>query len=247
MENLARQEQHREMKFTIFGERCSGTNWLGYTLVSNFELELVWSAGFKHWFGYNGHEKIIFDNRDLIYFGIVRNPLDYLMSFYKKKHNQPKERTCDIETFLLSEFYSVNLNKNSIDYNEEISEGGVLVDRKHDGSRYKNIFEMRSEKCRFLLEKMPDLVSKYILIRYEDLKQEPERILNIILDSFKLSRKSKSFYVEKKYVFYKEKGVVNLSDNPCMENYKVDNRIKEIIIENLDKEVEQKMGYMSWA
>jgi hypothetical protein len=230
------------VKFTIFGERCSGTNWLEYLLVNNFELETTWDASFKHWFGYKDHEKNILDHRDIIYFGIVRNPIDYLVSFYKRKHNQPTERLCDIKTFLLSEFYSIHTNKDSTNYYEEI-----LEDRKYDGSRYKNIFEMRAEKCKFLLEKMPSLVPNYMFIKYEDLKKEPENILNIILKKFDLVKKNKQFYIEKKYVYKKhilEKEVFEFLNCKCEENYKVNSDLKKIILENLNKEVESRMGYI---
>ena len=39
-------------KFTIYGERCSGTNYLQNLVNDNFEIELTWEYGWKHFFGF---------------------------------------------------------------------------------------------------------------------------------------------------------------------------------------------------
>lgn len=222
------------MEFTILGERCSGTNWLQYLITNNFEIKVNWTVGWKHFFAYKDYENKILKNNHIIYFGIVRNPIDYFMSFYKKAHHQPEERLKNINTFLLSEFYSIHVNENNSNYKKEI-----IVDRKYDGNRYKNIFEMRSEKCKFLFEKMPELAKNYIFIKYEDLKKNPENILQEIHEKFNLIKKHNVFLIEKKYVFNN----TILENEQCMENYEVDDNIRNIIMENLDKDIENKMGY----
>jgi hypothetical protein len=235
------------MKITIFGERCSGTNWLEYLLVNNFECEMVWDAGYKHWFAYKDHDKIISQNSDVIYFGIVRNPIDYFMSFYEKKHNQPEERTRSIISFLFKEFYSIETDPKSLNYNKEIKKNGVLVDRNQNGCRYKNIFELRSQKCKFLFKKMPQITKNYFFIKYEDLKKEPEIKLQEVSDLFNFKKKFDNFYIEKKYVYKPAEGV-DLSFHKnwiCKENYSVKPRIRKNIIENIDKKIEQEMGYMN--
>lgn len=35
-------------KVTIYGERCSGTNYLEELLTENFDVTLVWDYGWKH-------------------------------------------------------------------------------------------------------------------------------------------------------------------------------------------------------
>ena len=40
-------------KVTIYGERCSGTNYLENLLLLNFDIEIVWDYGSKHFFGFN--------------------------------------------------------------------------------------------------------------------------------------------------------------------------------------------------
>jgi hypothetical protein len=146
----------------------------------------------------------------------------------------------NIKTFLLSEFYSIEDDgKEKLDL---YISPDVFVDRKSDGNRYKNIFEMRSEKCKFLFEKMPNLVKNYFFIRYEDLKLNPIKILKNISNRFNFTQKKSQFYIEKKYV-YKQGMTTKIKDIPCIENYEIDKRIKKIIVDNLDKKIERKMGY----
>lgn len=64
-----------------------------------------------------------------------------------------------LETFLTNKFYSINTMGNDI-----------MVDRNIEtGERYKNIYELRLVKNKYLVEKMPNLVKNYCLITYVDL------------------------------------------------------------------------------
>ena len=38
-------------KFTIYGERCSGTNYLEKIINLNFDVNVTWEFGWKHFFG----------------------------------------------------------------------------------------------------------------------------------------------------------------------------------------------------
>ena len=217
------------MKYTILGERCSGTNWLQRLIDDNFNCELTWLNGWKHFFAYDGYDERVLSNKDVIFLCIVRNPIDYLMSFYNNPHHQSKDRIQNIESFLLNEFYSV--------WNDTDE---ILQDRKFDGNRYKNIFELRSLKCKYVLDTMPTLTSMYHFIRYEDLKKNSVGILDDIKNKFGLINKNKEYYIEKGYV-HQNKVHSNLK---CKENYLINDITKRIINENLDFEIEQKMGYL---
>ncbi len=65
-------------KVTIYGERCSGTNYLEELLLLNFDIELTWEYGWKHFFGYND----LSNTDDVLFIGIIRNLPDWLNSFY---------------------------------------------------------------------------------------------------------------------------------------------------------------------
>ena len=50
-------------KYTIYGERCSGTNYLEDIISKNFNVEITWRYGWKHFFGHNITDKT--NNLDL--------------------------------------------------------------------------------------------------------------------------------------------------------------------------------------
>ena len=47
----------------------------------------------------------------------------------------------------------------------------------YTGERYKNIFELRHTKIKWMLEDLPNKVRNYIFIRYEDLLNDFENTL----------------------------------------------------------------------
>ena len=142
-------------KVTIYGERCSGTNYLEQLLLLNFDVEIVWCYGWKHFFGYSD----LSNSDDTLFIGIVRNLEDWINSLYREKHHLPEQLRENIDTYLNDTFYSID------DNNSEI-----MSDRNIDtGERYKNIFELRLVKNKYLIEKMPKLVKNYCLITHDDL------------------------------------------------------------------------------
>jgi hypothetical protein len=150
-------------KVTIYGERCSGTNYLEELLVLNFDVEIVWDYGWKHFFGFSD----LTNNDDTLFIGIIRNLEDWINSLYREKHHLPKHLTKNIDTFLNDTFYSVLTNPNT---DEDEDEDEIMSDRNIDtGERYKNIYELRLVKNKYLIEKMPKLVKNYCLITYNEL------------------------------------------------------------------------------
>ena len=141
----------------IYGERCSGTNYLEKLLLLNFDINIVLTYGWKHFFGFND----LSNTDDILFIGIVRNLPDWVNSLYRERYHLPQKLTKDIDTFLNETFYSINKNKN----NDEIM-GDRNIETKE---RYKNIFELRHIKNKFLVETMPTLVKNYCLITHDDL------------------------------------------------------------------------------
>jgi len=153
-------------KVTIYGERCSGTNYLEQLLVTNFEINIIWNYGWKHFFGYND----LSNSDDVLFIGIVRNIYDWINSFYREQHHLSLEFR-DLSKFLDSEFYSVY----------DLQNNEIMQDRNlENNKRYKNIFELRHVKNKFLIEIMPKLVKNYLLITYDDLINNFNGIMNEI-------------------------------------------------------------------
>ena len=143
------------MRVQIFGERCSGTNYLEELLLLNFDVEITWTYGWKHFFGFNEFT----NSDDVLFIGIIRNLNDWINSFYRNPYHLPPHITKSVQSFLTEPFYSVNKQ------GEEMMEDRNLETKE----RYKNIFELRHVKNKFLMEKMPTLVKNYCLITHEDL------------------------------------------------------------------------------
>jgi len=87
-------------KFTIFGERNSGTNYLQKTLEEMLYIKFTNEYGFKHWYikdltprGINNTTtdneciKSINDSDDTLFIVIVRNVYDWVGSMYNKPHH----------------------------------------------------------------------------------------------------------------------------------------------------------------
>jgi len=214
--------------FTIYGERCSGTNFLMRSLEDNFDIRFTAEYSWKHFFGHynfdNLSEKV---NNETLFIGIIRDPIEWINSFYKNMHHIPEENQANIYTFLFNKFYSVNPN------NSEIIEDRNIITKE----RYNNIFEMRKVKNNYLINDMKKNVKNYILIRYEDLRDRYESVLNFLQLKFNLVKKYDKYVTIDTY-----KGLKNKLF------YKKPITLRKMIIakieENFDKEQENSLGYM---
>lgn len=205
--------------YTIYGERHSGTNFLQQCIQNTFGLTLNSFFGSKHFFGWCKPETISYHKyaRNNLFIGIVRNPYNWIHSFYSLPHHVPKENSWNIEYFITNEWYSVD--------NVLIE---IMTDRNFNckpSRRYKNIFEMRREKCLYLSQVMPLIAHNYILISYDLFIKNHNNYMNIIGQRFNLKKIG-----EPPQALHKTDG-----------NF--DQRIKNIIDSNLDWSVEESLGY----
>jgi hypothetical protein len=183
-------------KVTIYGERCSGTNYLEELLLLNFNIEITWNYGWKHFFGFND----LNNSDDVLFIGIIRNLYDWVNSLYREKHHLPDSLTLNIDTFLKNEFYSFEYNSR-----KKISNIEIMKDRNLEtNERYKNIFELRRVKNKFLIETMPKLVKNYCLITYDDLTNNFVDIMNKIKNHGLTIKKNIEFPINISY-YRKEK------------------------------------------
>ena len=204
-------------KVTIYGERCSGTNYLEELLLLNFNVEITWDYGWKHFFGFND----LSNTDDVVFIGIVRGLEDWINSLYRDKHHLPTHLTENIDTFLTDTFYSLYDDGNKIneDRNLETNE------------RYKNIFELRLVKNKFLIEKMPALVKNYCLITYEELSTNFINTMNKLRDCGLIIKENIEFplnvtyYKKDKNIIFKKK--VNEISKELIDKMTIEN--KELI------------------
>lgn len=176
--------------FTIYGERCSGTNFLEELITNNFNIQVTWKYGWKHFFGFYNFNKTQEENETL-FIGIVRNPIDWLYSFHTNPHHVPPHNK-PLMNFLNNEFYSIsNIN------------GKTIIEDFHyeTKKKYKDIFELRKVKNNFLVNVMPTKVNNYILINYEDLLVYTDYFINKISIVYNLPLKNDSII---KIEYYKK-------------------------------------------
>ena len=118
------------------------------------------------------------ENDDLLFIGIVRDPYTWFNSLYKYPYWLQKNMRKSKYNFLNLECWS------------QFKHLEITQDRHiYTKQRYKNIFELRHIKNYFLYEDMKILAKNYILIKYEDLRDNYEETLNIIKDEFNLNTK----------------------------------------------------------
>jgi hypothetical protein len=167
-------------KYTIYGERCSGTNYLENIINMNFDVNLTWEYGWKHFFGFHNLK----NSDDTLFICIVRNLPDWINSFYREMHHLPllyKKNMLEeekIDEFLNKEFWSFVDNNGNRDISNEIMEDRNIYTRE----RYKNIFELRHTKTKWMLEDLPNKVKNCVFIKHEDLINDFEKTLLKIKD-----------------------------------------------------------------
>ena len=71
--------------YTIYGERCSGTNYLERIMGLNFDINITWNYGWKHFFGFQDNK--LENSDDTLFICIVRNLPDWINSLYRTPHH----------------------------------------------------------------------------------------------------------------------------------------------------------------
>jgi hypothetical protein len=172
------------LRIVIYGERCSGTNYLENLINLNFINKISDQYGSKHFFGF--YKNVLKNNSNKVLFiCIVRDLVPWINSFFREKHHLPLKYKINlsenekIDHFLNKEIFSIN------DYDHDYKKWDKenMDDRNiYTGKRYKNIFELRHTKIKWMLEDLPKKVKNYIFIRYEDLINDFENTMNKLKD-----------------------------------------------------------------
>ena len=173
-------------EYKIYGERCTGTNYLEELMNVNFNA-IESNLGSKHFFGFNN----LTNTDNVLFICIVRNPIDWLNSLYKRKHHVPSHLLASVPKFLNGEWYSIFDSERHSNKGEEIMQDRNMYTNK----RYANIFEMRHVKHKYLIDDLPNIVKNYLLIKYEDLINNFEEVMNTIKNKGLSLRKKIKFPV----------------------------------------------------
>lgn len=201
-------------KFVLYGERHCGTKFLQQSLEC-FNIRSTQYFGHKHWFGFADLNKIQFEMHTM-FICIVRNPYSWISAFFDMPHRVIHRNRQPLESFMLSEWQSINMDKSEI-----------LQDRdmNNPSKRYANIFEMRSTKINYMINVLPNYARNFIFLKYEDLTNNYINVMKLIQNKFNLTQHG------------------NFPISHPVVNRRLETRYKQIIDSNLNWSIENAIGY----
>ena len=220
---------HNIKYLTVLGERCSGTTFVEYAIQWNLGLKYYTTCG-KHFFGHDNSAFNTEKMKDTLVVCVVRNPIDWIDSFFKRLHHVPPHNKSSIYNFLHNEFYSI--------HEHDPLKGQEKMEDRHmiTKERYKNIFELRKTKQDFMLREVPKLVPYYIILRYEDMRDDFDNTLDRIREQFQLDRIENPY---KQITQYKGTYTACYFKKPIL----IGPREQDVIKKSVDTEQEALLGY----
>lgn len=203
----------------VCGERCSGTTFLRDLMFENFPVIDVHTHGshrfgYKHflWWlefpkdvlklkklSYNMQAVTLAKSKKCLFIVIVRNPYDWIRSFYRAHHHVSKKLLNQGFFHFISSQWCLKDKFQVIDgYNP------------YTGKPFNNVLELRSYKMKNYLI-LGDRVDNFCLVRHEDIAKDPEQFVNFIANFYELPRSEKFMacrkYKPKKYPPFDERSL----------------------------------------
>jgi len=187
--------------FVVLGERSSGTKFLSVLIKDNFEVENVNRESMhKHfipWLNVSPRSKIdhnqltfaesksFFKNTsDVLFIFIVRNPYDWLRSFYNHGWHVPSEIKLCFSSFI-SETWA------STEY--EVDDYNPWTQRP-----FENVLELRKYKTLNFLN-VNHFVKNFVFVSYEDLCDDQKGFIQFVAKKFNIKKK-KNTVVEDQFI-----------------------------------------------
>lgn len=216
--------------FFVKGERCSGTNYLEKLLEENLRIKLCKTPEWKHgYFGLSVTDNFSNKYEEYLTIVIFRNVFDWVRSFYLTPHHlEGANRGAWKDKPEFGEFIRREVKMFGADDDER------MMDRHPYHLEYpKNILELRKWKTEnWLCYKKLNRPVHYL--RYEDLSENPEKIIRDINDRwFGVDFTFKNWdYYKRENVKYEPKNYFAIS--PPDLNY---------LMTHTDWKLEKKIGY----
>jgi hypothetical protein len=172
----------------------------------------------------------------VLFIGIIRHPLQWLAAFKSKPDHVYMNNTLSWNNFMFNEWISIyDKAHHKLDnfYNKEI-----MSDRHiYTGQRYKNIFELRRTKTKYLLDDIVNKIKHYYFVRFEDVQNRSVDIIHDIANSFNITIKNKLNIITK-FSYY------SAVRKQALDSHHLDKDIEEIAKANLDLEIEKRCNYI---
>ena len=228
----------------VFGERCSGTNYLASLVRKNFGgVELTKDFGGKHWFikdhlprsrpnRSTDHQCVrpLGDGHDTLFLVIYRNPFDWLRSLHEKPHHAEGHRGLPFSEFIRKRWVSYETKRMNRHWPES-DRGDYFIEEA------ENVLRLRTLKVRHL-NALRDVVENVAFINYEELALDVGMLADIA-ERFGI-RLAQSPPVDDPFYF----GSGRLPTFSAPRIYPpIPARDLQFIRENLDWNVERRIGY----
>ena len=230
------------IKFAVFAERCSGSNYVESLLKLNFELveDAYCHKHFPPWFTVQRIAKqhkqypLFEKNEDVLNIIVFRNPYDWVRSL----HNLPWHAVKSLFNIPFSKFIRSEWKLNpKVPVIVELAKYNSMLDINPDTKKnFKNVFELRTAKIKTMLLIKSHVANSYY-VNYETVRDHPKEVIREIASLFDV----KANPVYQPVIYYKgkeEKGVYTKKKYSPM-------TVKDhaFINDSLNKKLEAEIGY----
>jgi hypothetical protein len=176
----------RPRRIQIFGERCSGTNWVAQILRRNLPgMRLVDDFGWKHSWATGAPEQ----GEDCIFVVVHRDPFDWLRSLHQMPwHTGPELRGVPFAQFLRTPWRCVWGSDMELAVDDARHGTEMLHERDPaTGEPFANAMRLRTAKIRSW-DALRDRVRHHVVLRYETVLADPRAFVREFAARFGLRR-----------------------------------------------------------
>jgi len=184
-------------RYTIFGERNSGTNYLQKILEHTLKIPFTKRFGFKHWyikdFQPRGEPNTTTDNECIepltngdktLFIFIVRNPYDWVCSMKSKPYHIKNTNHKNLYEFISNKYIAYEQNRPGDHGINSVSPWYPDNEGKYFMERADNLIDLRNKKNEHFYN-LRNHVNYFYLIRQENLIDD----INKMIDIFGLEKK----------------------------------------------------------
>jgi len=174
----------RPFRLQLFGERCSGTNYVEQLLRRNeWRLQPTDAYGWKHgWL-----DAVRGPAPECLFLVVHRDPFDWVRSLHQKPwHTAPQLRELPLSAFLRAPWHCEWGQDMDLGPGDPRRGTEMLHERDQaTGERFANVLQLRTAKMRAWSE-LPQRVRHASFLRYEDAAADPRSCVRTVAAAFGL-------------------------------------------------------------
>lgn len=227
----------------LFGERCSGTNFLASLIKKNFvDVEITTGFGGKHWFikdhdprgianqstDYECRRRLT-ENEDTLFICLFRDPFDWVRSINVKPYHARHHRNLPLTEFLQKPWRSFETSRVNLYWPDRQDQYWFIEEAE-------NILRLRSQKIAHLLN-LQSRVKHIYFLTYEKLRDN-NNLLYTIAEQFDIKLTHSYILGEQEHFGRHENKKFTKPQYP-----EIPQEAIEFIRGELDWELENRIGY----